>query len=73
MSDKPCEFCKDLVETNCRKRHIEPHKYLKAIDSKSYRPAMVAGYEETTYECSNCGARILYNNDKNDMIHWFLV
>lgn len=73
MNKEHCETCKNFVEENERKRHIDPPKCLKAIDSKAVRPPMLAGYEEITYQCTQCGGLISYNNDKNDMLHWFLI
>lgn len=64
-----CEMCASLIKEN--KRRAIPHEFLVEIQVEHFKPALVASYSVTTYQCSKCGNKITHMNDRNDNLHWY--
>lgn len=58
-----CAACESIVEG---KRHAPGHDKLKEISTRKVRPIGQAVIILTEYECTKCGTKWRYEDDRND-------
>jgi hypothetical protein len=73
QTPQPCPACQEQLS---KKRRDSAHLKLEVLEVRPVPGSLFGGrgWEETTYKCRTCGARIEHTTDKNDFARfWWFV
>lgn len=66
MEEFSVSMCDECKAIDGAKRGTPAHGKLVKTGSDSYKPAMLSRVAITRYECSDCGTKWEYQDDRND-------
>ncbi len=66
-----CQDCDNILRSPEVKSL--PHAFLREYHTESKKIIGQSRYTSSQYECEKCGNKLLFEEDKNDRIHWSLL